>query len=70
MFYAEKLSGTFVNIFDFQQYYPKDLKNQRQKVGQPSAYILPKFCQGFNFDIKFEELEGTPKTPEDHSPAG
>jgi len=68
MFATDKIPGAFVNIFDLMVYYPKDWKSQKQKDGHPGAYILPKFCVGFNFDIKFEELDSKPD--KDHLPNG
>jgi len=33
----------------------KELKKQAQKEGQPNAYVLQKFCKGYNLNVNFEE---------------
>jgi hypothetical protein len=52
LFSVDKIAGAFVNIFTHMEYYPKDLKKQNNGDG---AYILPKFCKGFNFNITYAE---------------
>ncbi len=52
LFSVDKIAGAFVNIFTHMEYYPKDLKKQNNGDW---AYILPKFCKGFNFNITYAE---------------
>jgi len=51
LFSAEKIQGVWRYIFTHMEYYSTldDLK-QKDKKGN-DAYILPRFCKGFNFNI-------------------